>query len=94
MLRMSGLMPILECFSLRPQHERLCIYGDPAYSLRWYIQAPFKGLYLTQQQKAFHDSMAKVQVSVECLFGNAINNFKFRDFKKNQKIGFSNVGKM
>ena len=38
MLRMSGLMPILESFSLGPQHERLCIYGDPTYPLRWYLQ--------------------------------------------------------
>ena len=34
MLKMWGLMPILEIFSLRPQHERLCIYGDPPYLLR------------------------------------------------------------
>ena len=64
MLRMSGLKPILEHFSLGPQHERLRIYGDPAYPLRWYLQAPFRGAYVTQQQKAFNDSMAKVQVAV------------------------------
>ena len=41
-LGMSGLMPIQENFSLEPQHEKLCIYGDPAYPLRWYLQAPFR----------------------------------------------------
>ena len=56
MLRMSGLMPILENFSLGPQQERLFIYGDPAYPLRWYLQAPFRGAQLTQQQKNFNDS--------------------------------------
>ena len=94
MLRMSGLMPILESFSLGPQHERLYIYGDPTYPLRWYLQGPFRGAHLTQQQKASNDSMAKVGVSVEWLFGNVISNFKFSDFKKNQKIGLSNAGKM
>ena len=39
MLRMSGLTPVLQNFSLGSQHERLCIYGDPAYPLRWYLQA-------------------------------------------------------
>ena len=38
--------------------------------------------------------MARVRVSVEWLFGNVINNFKFSDFKKNQKIDLSNVSKM
>ena len=83
MLRISGLMLILENFSLRSQHERLCIYGDPAYHLRWYLQAPFRGAYLAQQQKAFNDSMARVRASVEWLFGNVLNSFKFSDVKKN-----------
>ena len=60
MLRISGLIPILENFSLGPQHERLFIYGDPVYSLRWYLQAPFREPHLIHQQKAFSDSMAKV----------------------------------
>ena len=43
MLRMSCLMPILENFSLGPQHERHCIYGDPAYPLRWYFTGTIQG---------------------------------------------------
>ena len=77
-------MPILENFSLGSQHERHCIYGDP-YSLRRHLQAPFRGAQLTQEQKAFNYCMAKVRISVEWLFGNVINNFKFSDFKQNQK---------
>ena len=34
MMRMSGLMPIIENYPLGPQHERPCINGDPAYSLK------------------------------------------------------------
>ena len=43
---------------------------------------------------AFNKSMSKVRVSVEFLFGDIINNFKFMDFKKDLKVGLSAVGKM
>ena len=33
-------------------------------------------------------------MSVEWLFGDIINSFKFLDYKKNLKIGLSSVGKM
>ena len=38
--------------------------------------------------------MSNVRSSVEWLFGDIINYFKFMDFKKNLKIGMSCVGKM
>ena len=38
--------------------------------------------------------MSKVCISVEWLFGDIINYFKFLDFKKYLKIGLSAVGKM
>ena len=94
MLVMSGLMPLLQGFSLGPNGERLCLYGDPAYPLRWYLQCPFRGAHLTQQQKEYNKSMSKVRVSVEWLFGNLIETFKFTDYKKSQKIGLTCVGKM
>ena len=34
MMRISGLMPIIENYPLGLQHERPCINGDPAYSLK------------------------------------------------------------
>jgi hypothetical protein len=37
--------------------------------------------------------MSSVRVSVEWLFGDIANYFKFMDFKKNLKIGLSSVGK-
>ena len=42
----------------------------------------------------FNTSMSVVRVSVEWLFGEIINYFKFMDFKKNLKINLSSVGKM
>ena len=38
--------------------------------------------------------MSEVRVSVEWIFGDIINYFKFLDFKKNLKIHLSAVGKM
>ena len=42
----------------------------------------------------FNESMSAVRSSVEWLFGDIVNYFKFLDFKKNLKIGLSQVGKM
>jgi hypothetical protein len=38
--------------------------------------------------------MSEVRVSVEWIFADIINYFKFLDFKKNLKIQLSAVGKM
>ena len=57
----------------------VCIYGDVGYPLCRYLQTPFLGTY-TQQQKYFNETMSKVRVSVEWLFGDVIKQFKFTDF--------------
>jgi hypothetical protein len=43
--------------------------------------------------KEFNTQMSAVRVSVEWLFADVINTFRFMDFKKNLKIGMSSVGK-
>ena len=43
---------------------------------------------------AYNKSMSRVHVTVEWIFGDIVNYFKFMDFKKNLKIGLSQVGKM
>ena len=72
----------------------MCPYGDPAYPLRVHLQAPFCIGILTRDMQIFNDSMSAVRVSVEWLFADIINYFKFLDFKKDLKIGLSQVGKM
>jgi len=42
----------------------------------------------------FNQSMSRVRESVEWLFNDVTNYFKFLDLKKNLKIGLSSVGKM
>ncbi|XP_072173898.1 uncharacterized protein [Diadema setosum] len=94
MLRESGLLHELEQYSHDVDGNTLCIYGDPAYPIRAHLQSPFKGNAITPEQEAYNRSMSSVRVSVEWLFGDIVNNFKFTDFKKNQKIGLSAIGKM
>ena len=93
-LRESGLLRDLEQHSVSPNGEIFCIYGDPAYPLRPQLQASFKGAVLTEDQSQWNRGMSSVRISVEWLFGDFINYFKFLDFKKNLKIQLSVVGKM
>ena len=44
--------------------------------------------------QAYNADMSGVRTSVEWLFGDIINYFKFLDFKKNLKIQLSSVSKM
>ena len=95
MLRESGLLTSLEEHSFSSTGDILCIYGDPAYPLRPHLQAPFKAaVRLTEEQLAFNRAMSAARVSVEWVFGDIVNFFKFLDFKKNLKIHLSAVGKM
>ena len=94
MLADSALLNNLQIHSHSPNGRVLCIYGDPAYPLRQHLQAPFKGARLTPQQIAWKKSMSEVRVSVEWIFGDIVNSFKFLDFEKNLKIRLSAVGKM
>ena len=94
MLAMSGLLQALQQHSYGPNGELLCIYGDPAYPLRQHLLSPYAGAQLTQQQKDFNKSMSKARVSVEWMFGEIVEKFKFVDFKKNLKVGLTSAGKI
>ena len=60
--------------------------------MRGYVQTLFLRN-LTQQQKDFNEAINKVRVSVEWFFGEIIKQFKFTDFKKNQRMGLSPIAK-
>ena len=94
MLVESNFLDELEQSAYSPTGEPMCVYGDPAYPLRVHLQAPFRQGRLTPMMEAYNAEMSSVRVSVEWLFGDIINDFKFLDFKKNLKIGMSSVGKM
>ena len=94
MVIVSGLLAALEENAF-VDDQPMCIYGDPAYPLRIHLQSPYRYRpFLTPEMQAFNESMSKVRTSVEWLFGDIINYFKFLDFKKNLKISLSSIGKM
>lgn len=73
--------------------EPYCVYGDPAYPLNPHLQTPFKGAHLTPDMVNYNKAMSQVRVTVEWLFGEIVNYFKFIDFKNQMKIGLSAIGK-
>ena len=83
MLADWGLLRDLQQFAFDPAGQPLCVFGDPAYPLRIHLQGPFKYGVLTPQMEAYNGEMSAVRTSVEWLFGDVVNSFKFNDFKKN-----------
>ena len=95
MLRESNLLVELRQFSHSANGNQLCIYGDPAYSLREHLQGPFRrGINLTPEEAGYNRAMSHARVAVEWVFADIKNYFAFLDFKKKLKIGLSAIGKM
>ena len=86
MLDTSGLYVDLAQFAFSPAGQEMCIYGDLAYPLRTHLQCPFRHGVLTRQMEEFNASMSSVRTSVEWLFGDLINYFKFLGYKKISKL--------
>ena len=93
MLYQSGLLPSLAHHAFH-NGTPLSLYGDPAYPLGIHIQGPFKDRQLSAEMQNFNKAMSAVRVSVEWMFGDNSIFFQFVDFKKQQKVNLSAVGKM
>ena len=96
MLKDSNLLNTLERVTVTTTGQTLCLHGDPAYPLRPNLIGPYRTgdvPLLTPDMMAFNKAISSVRVSVEWLFGDVANYFKFTDYKKNLKIGMSVVGK-
>ena len=94
MLADSQLLHDLDQFAYNPAGKPVCVYGDSAYPLRIHMQGPFRYGVLTPQMEQYNAEMSAVRSSVEWLFGDVINSFKFNDFKKDLKLFLCSVGKM
>ena len=94
MLRMSGLLDLLEAHCNTAAGEPQCIYGDPAYPLERHLQSSYREGNLSDKQRAFNSSMSSVRVSVEWVFGDIRRYFAFVNFKHNLKIGLCPIGKI
>ena len=90
----SNLLQDLNQFAYSRAGRPLCIYGDLAYPLQVHLQAPFRRAVINQQMAVYNAAMSSVRTSVEWLFGDIKNHFKYLDFKKNLKIGLNSIGKM
>ena len=94
MLADSQLLHDLHRFAYKPSGQAVCVYGDPAYPLRVQLQGPFRYGVLMPQMQQYNTQMSAVRSSVEWLFRDVINSFKFNDFKKDLKLFLSSVGKI
>ena len=90
----SNLLTELRRVAWANNGQPLCLYGDPAYPLNVHLQTPYRGAQLTNDMVRYNKAMSEVRVSVEWMFGNITNFFKFVDFKKQLKVGLSAVGKI
>ena len=85
MLKDSGLLTTLQREAYNSRGDPLCLYGDPAYPLRPKLMCPFREAdvpVFTPETRAFNTAMSEVRVSVEWLFGDIVEYFKFVDYKK------------
>ena len=94
MLADSQLLHDLHRFAYNSAGQAVCVYGDPAYPLRVQMQGPFRYGVLTPQMQQYNTEMSAVRSSVEWLFGDVINSFKFNNFKKDLKLFLSSFGKI
>ena len=84
MLNDSGSLDDSERNAFSPvTGEATCIYADPAYPLQLHLQKPFREALLTAPMEQFNKSTSSVRTSVEWIFGDIVNSFKFQDCKKN-----------
>ena len=89
MLEESGLLNILQREARTLRGEPLCLYGDPAYALRPQLMGPHRHadvLAVTPEMRSYDTAMSEVRVSVEWLFGEIAEYFKFIDYEKNLKL--------
>ena len=94
MLGDSGLFRDLRQHVHRPSNNILCLYGNPGYLLRPQLMGPFQGGAKTPLQNSWIKAMSQLRVSVEWIFVDILDYFKFLDFKMWIKLQLSAVGKM
>jgi hypothetical protein len=69
-----------------------CLYDDPAYCLRLYLQVGFQGSNLTGDQIQFNSSMSKVRIAVEWTFRDIKMYFTHIDLPRKLKMGVTPAG--
>ncbi|GAU91501.1 hypothetical protein RvY_03740 [Ramazzottius varieornatus] len=74
---------------------KICrLYGDPAYPISEYLEAPFRAgaAELSQEEKNFNEAMPGVRIAVEWGFGEVVQHFASLDHSKSLKVLWRPVG--
>jgi hypothetical protein len=74
--------------------SEICVIADKGYAIHKFIQTPYKGSNLDEQQLAFNDLVNSVRMCVEWNFSKITTYFAQLDFFRNQKILLSSIGTM
>ena len=86
MYMQSGLDEIL-AVALDYAGTRYCIYGDPGYNNRWFLETPFQGSNISPEQQTFNTAMSSIRITVEWAFKEVKLYWTSLDFKRKMKIG-------
>jgi hypothetical protein len=89
--RESGIDSMLQS-SMNIDGAQYCLYGDPAYCLRPYLQVGYQGSNLNPDQVHFNMSMSKVRIAVEWAFRDLKMYFTHMDFPRKLKMGVTPGG--
>ena len=68
------LLNLLEKLAFSPVGEPVCMYVDPAYTMRVHLQAPFRDARLTAFMDWNNNSISRVRVSVQWTFGGIVRS--------------------
>jgi len=71
--------------------KQFCIYGDSGYNWRSYLEIPFQGAALSEDQTAFNKAMSGSRITVEWMFKEVKLYWTVLDFKRKLRIQESPV---
>ncbi|KAE8216896.1 hypothetical protein CF319_g8875 [Tilletia indica] len=81
----SGLHNWLDEHSADPEGKDLFLYGDKAYAPRGHLVVPYKGLFVTKDQKRFNYQMSTHRIAVEWAIGAVPTMFPRFEIKRLQR---------
>ena len=71
---------------------QFCIYGDSGYNLRLYMEVPYQGSNLSEEQKSLNKAMAASRITVEWIFKEVKQYWSTMDYKRKLRVGEFPVG--
>lgn len=71
-----------------------CIYGDSGYNERAFLEIPFQGSSLTENQAAFNKAMSAARITVEWMFKEVKTYWTMVDFPRKMRVLQAPVGSL